>query len=122
MNAAELITILSSFEENTEIVTGEEWLPEQLISADFDGKLINLKFDNAPEEGSGDSEARGFVEHEVDMLKDKIVQLLFDTDIPAKVKADMFLKLFLMVHENSSTEVVEILESTRYFKEKSLVC
>jgi len=112
MKASELMAFLSDIDGDKEIVTGESWLPEQLINAEFDGELINLEFDNAPEDDAGDTEGRGFVEHEVNMLRDKIVQLLFDDAMPAKVKADVFLKLFLMIHEKSSSEVVEILEES----------
>lgn len=112
MKASELMAFLSDIDGNKEIVTGESWLPEQLINAEFDGEFINLEFDNAPEDDAGDTEGRGFVEHEVNMLRDKIVQLLFDDTMPAKVKADVFLKLFLMIHEKSSSEVVEILEDS----------
>lgn len=110
MKTSELMAFLSTLENDSEIVTGEHWLPEQLVGASFDGELVNLEFDNAPEEDSGDLEGRGFVEHEVNLLKDKVVQLLFDDSLPAKVKADNFVKLFLMIHEKSSSEVVEILE------------
>ncbi|WCE28320.1 hypothetical protein [Vibrio sp. SCSIO 43137] len=112
MKASELMAFLSDIDGDKEIVTGESWLPEQLINAEFDGELINLEFDNAPEDDAGDTEGRGFVEHEVNMLRDKIVQLLFDDTMPAKVKTDVFLKLFLMIHEKSSSEVVEILEES----------
>jgi len=96
--------------KDPEIVTGEEWLPETLLDANFDGNLVNLHFDNAPEEDSGELEGRGFVEHEIVMIKDKIVKLMFDKNIEAKTKADIFLQLFLLTHEKSSGEMVEILE------------
>lgn len=112
MKSSELMRFLSSLENDCEIVTGESWLPEQLIEAKFDGEFVNLEFDNAPEEDAGELEGRGFVEHEINMLQDKIVQLLFDNSISAKLKADIFLNLFLIVHEKSSSEVVEIFEET----------
>lgn len=112
MKTSQLIQFLSNIPEtqDPEIVTGEEWLPESLIDASFDGNLVSLHFDNAPEENSGEVEGRGFVEHEVIMLKDQIVKLMFDQSIEPKAKAELFLQLFILSHEKSSTEVIEILE------------
>ncbi|MDV7102820.1 hypothetical protein R3X26_00195 [Vibrio sp. TH_r3] len=113
MKTSELIQFLVNLPENTdpEVVTGEEWLPEQLINASFDGNLVNLHFDNAPEEDAGEIEARGFVEHEITMIKDKIVQLMFETNLPPKTKAEILLKLIVVSHENNSDEVLEVLNN-----------
>ncbi|PJC87998.1 hypothetical protein CSW98_02435 [Vibrio sp. HA2012] len=111
MKASELIFILSQLPENTdpEIVTGEIWLPERLIETSYDGNMIHLSFDNAPEETAGDEEARGFLDHEITMLREKIQQLM-DEGADNKTKAEIFLRLFLMGHEKTSSEVIEILE------------
>lgn len=121
MKTSQLIEFLSNIpgKLDPEIVTGEEWLPESLIDASFDGNLVNLHFDNAPEEGSGELEARGFVEHEITMLKDQIVKLMFDPSIEPKTKAELFLQLFLLSHEKSSTEVIEIFEDPMSWVTKS---
>ncbi|MFB9152697.1 MAG: hypothetical protein ACPG5L_07200 [Vibrio gallaecicus] len=92
-----------------EIVMGEEWLPERLIETKLDGDLLFLGFDNAPEENQGDEEGRGFVEHEITMIRKKFEQILDDSS-DTKTKADAMLALFLMGHELSSSEVIEILE------------
>lgn len=112
VKTSQLIQFLSQLPEDKdpEIVTGEEWLPESLVDASFDGNLVNLHFDNAPEEDAGELEGRGFVEHEVLMLKDKIVKLMFDKTLEPKTKAEIFLQLFILTHERSSGEVIEILE------------
>lgn len=119
MKTSELMTFLLSLEDDKEIVTGESWLPEQLINASIDGEFVNLQFDNAPEEDAGELEARGFVEHEVNLLRDKIVQLLFDQSISPKTKSDLFLKLVILAHEKSSSEVVEILEESKHLEQVS---
>ncbi len=41
-----------------------------------DGELLFMEFDNAPEENQGDDEGRGFVEHEIAMIREKLEQLL----------------------------------------------
>ncbi len=33
-----------------------------------------MEFDNAPEENQGDDEGRGFVEHEIAMIREKLEQ------------------------------------------------
>ncbi|MEG3693760.1 hypothetical protein V5098_11570 [Vibrio coralliirubri] len=94
-----------------DIVMGEAWLPERLVDTNLDGDMLFLEFDNAPEENQGDEEGRGFVEHEIAMIREKL-ELLLDEPSDTKTKADALLAIFLMGHELSSSEVIEILEST----------
>ncbi|WP_123283109.1 hypothetical protein [Vibrio crassostreae] len=98
-------------DSDPDIVMGEEWLPERLVNTKLDGELLFMEFDNAPEENQGDNEGRGFVEHEIAMIREKLEQVLDDTS-DTKTKADALLAIFLMGHELSSSEVIEILEST----------
>lgn len=111
MKVSELKTFLESLpaDKDPDLVTGEVWLPERLTELQLDGNMLHLEFDNAPEETAGDEEARGFVEHEVVMLRDKI-EALMDASHDPKAKAEIFLRLFIMAHEKSSSEVIEILE------------
>ncbi|PWI34756.1 hypothetical protein DI392_00280 [Vibrio albus] len=111
MKASELKHFLSQLPENADpdIVTGEIWLPERLLEATFDGEMVNLSFDNAPEETEGDEEPRGFLDHEVSMLKERIEELMSESS-DHKTKAEVFLRLFIMGHEKSSSEVIEILD------------
>nr|WP_282437124.1 hypothetical protein [Vibrio amylolyticus] len=111
VKVSDLKIILDSLPESSDpdIVMGEEWLPERLIKATVDGKLLFLEFDNAPEENQGDEEARGFVEHEVDMIRHRFEQIIEDAS-DTKTKADAMVSLFLMGHEHSSSEIIEILE------------
>lgn len=98
-------------DSDPDIVMGEEWLPERLINTKLDGEMLFLEFDNAPEENQGDCEGRGFVEHEIAMIREKLEQLL-DEPSDTKTKADALLAIFLMGHELSSSEVIEIMEYT----------
>ncbi|WP_210472930.1 hypothetical protein [Vibrio crassostreae] len=98
-------------DSDPDIVMGEEWLPERLVNTKLDGELLFMEFDNAPEENQGDDEGRGFVEHEIAMIREKLEQVLDDTS-DTKTKADALLAIFLMGHELSSSEVIEILETT----------
>lgn len=111
MKASELKRLLDSLPDDCdpEIVMGEEWLPERLVDATVNGELMFLEFDSAPEDIQGDEEGRGFVEHEIDMIRYRFEQILLDSE-DVKTKADAMLALFLMGHELSSSEIIEILE------------
>nr|WP_321384140.1 hypothetical protein [uncultured Vibrio sp.] len=110
MKASELISILNSLPTNTDpdIVMGEAWLPERLVETQLDGNLLFLSFDNAPEACQGE-EGRGFVDHEIDLIRIRLKQVLDEnSDNASKVEA--MLGLFLAGHELSSAQVVELLE------------
>ncbi|WP_117234686.1 hypothetical protein [Vibrio maerlii] len=110
MKASNLRNVLAQIPEgiDPDVVTGEEWLPEQLINASFANGVVQLEFDNAPVEGSGEEEGRGFVEHEISLIRSKFEQLL-DEDISTNMKADAILALLLIAHEHSSAEFIELL-------------
>lgn len=65
---------------------GEEWLPERLVDTKLDGELLFLHFDNAPEDGQGDEEGRGFVDHEIDLIRTRLQQIL-DEDSDKRIKS-----------------------------------
>jgi len=111
VKASDLKKLLDSLPEgqNPNIVTGEEWLPERLVNTHLDDEMLFLEFDNAPEEAQGEEEGRGFVEHEVEMIRKRFEQIL-DESSDTKTKADAMLALFLMGHEMSSSEIIEIME------------
>ncbi len=111
MKALELKKILDELPEgsNPDVVMGEEWLPERLLSSRLHGELLFLDFDNAPEDTQGDDEGRGFVEHEIDMIRARFEQII-EGQTDTKTKADAMLALFLMGHEQSSSDIIEILE------------
>nr|PMI29216.1 hypothetical protein BCU48_13925 [Vibrio splendidus] len=113
MKVSELQNIIDQLPKDSDpdIVMGDAWLPERLVDTNLDGDMLFLEFDNAPEDNQGDEEGRGFVEHEIAMIRDKL-ELLLDEPSDTKTKADALLAIFLMGHELSSSEVIEILEST----------
>ncbi|OED74166.1 hypothetical protein A144_08885 [Vibrio splendidus ZF-90] len=113
MKVSELQNIIDQLPKDSDpdIVMGEEWLPERLVDTNLDGDMLFLEFDNAPEDNQGDEEGRGFVEHEIAMIREKL-ELLLGEPSDTKTKADALLAIFLMGHELSSSEVIEILEST----------
>ncbi|WP_299137632.1 hypothetical protein [uncultured Vibrio sp.] len=113
MKVSELQNIIDHLpnDSDPDIVMGEEWLPERLVNTKLDGELLFMEFDNAPEENQGDDEGRGFVEHEIAMIREKLEQVLDDPS-DTKTKADALLAIFLMGHELSSSEVIEVLEMT----------
>ncbi|MEZ9397109.1 hypothetical protein AB4393_10755 [Vibrio splendidus] len=112
VKVSELQNIIDHLPQDSDpdIVMGEAWLPERLVNTNLDGDMLFLEFDNAPEDNQGDEEGRGFVEHEIAMIREKLEQVLDDTS-DTKTKADALLAIFLMGHELSSSEVIEILES-----------
>nr|PMJ90512.1 hypothetical protein BCU13_03160 [Vibrio lentus] len=122
MKVSELQNIIDHLpnDSDPDIVMGEEWLPERLVNTKLDGELLFMEFDNAPEENQGDDEGRGFVEHEIAMIREKLEQLL-DEPSDTKTKADALLAIFLMGHELSSSEVIEVLETTEAEMDESEV-
>ncbi|MEZ9723272.1 hypothetical protein AB4354_15565 [Vibrio splendidus] len=113
VKVSELQNIIDHLPQDSDpdIVMGEAWLPERLVNTNLDGDMLFLEFDNAPEDNQGDEEGRGFVEHEIAMIREKLEQVLDDTS-DTKTKADALLAIFLMGHELSSSEVIEVLEMT----------
>ncbi|BCN24287.1 hypothetical protein [Vibrio alfacsensis] len=111
MKASELISIFNTLPQGADpdIVMGDEWLPERLVETELDGEMLFLRFDNAPDEGQGDEEGRGFVEHEIELIRTRLKQIL-DEDADNTSKTDAMLGLFLMGHELSSSQVIELLE------------
>ncbi|KLN64746.1 MULTISPECIES: hypothetical protein [Vibrio] len=111
MKASKLKRIIESLPEHADpdIVTGEYWLPERLLDTELDGDMMFLSFDSAPEETQGEEEGRGFVEHEIEMIRHRFEQII-EEQSDTKTKADAMLALFLMGHELSSSEIIEILE------------
>jgi len=112
VKASELKALLDSLppDSDPEIVMGEEWLPERLINTHVDNEFIFLEFDNAPEEGQGEEEGRGFVEHEIDLIRQQIEILLREEDKGIKTKAEVLLTLLVMAHERTSSEFIEMIE------------
>ncbi|MGF1910921.1 hypothetical protein L4C38_15920 [Vibrio kasasachensis] len=110
VKVSELKNLLDTFPVNPDldVVTGDEWLPEQLVATSIVEDVLFLEFDNAPEDIQAE-EARGFVEHEIEMIRGKIDQIITESS-DVNSKTDAILALFLLGHELNSCEVIEILE------------
>lgn len=114
VKVSELKNVLNALpaDGDLNVVTGDEWLPEQLVATSTVDDMLFLQFDNAPEDIQGE-EARGFVDHEIDMIRQRFEQIIAE-DSDNSSKADALLALFLIGHEQNSGEVIEILESAEY--------
>ncbi|KII79560.1 hypothetical protein [Vibrio renipiscarius] len=114
VKVSELKDVLNALpiDKDIHIVTGEEWLPEQLVTTSLVDDMLFMQFDNAPEDTQCE-EGRGFVQHEVELIRSRFEQIITEP-IDAKSKADAILALFLIGHEQSSAEVIEILESVEF--------
>lgn len=112
VKVSELKTILNQLPNDLDpdVVMGEVWLPERLVEAQLDGEMLFLTFDNAPEEGEGEEEGRGFVEHEIELIRTQVLNILADDSGP-KTKAEALLALITLAHERTSSEFIEILGS-----------
>lgn len=110
VKVSELKNLFDTFPVNPDldVVTGDEWLPEQLVATSIVEDVLFLEFDNAPEDIQAE-EARGFVEHEIEMIRGKIDQIITESS-DVNSKTDAILALFLLGHELNSCEVIEILE------------
>ena len=111
MKTSELLTIINTLpkECDPDIVMGEAWLPERLDRVYLEDDLLFMQFDNAPLELQ-EEEGRGFVEHEVELIRSRLNQLLSGgSDHEATLNA--ILGLFLLGHELSSSQVIEMLEN-----------
>ncbi|OLQ94219.1 hypothetical protein BIY21_00005 [Vibrio ponticus] len=119
VKVSELKNLLATLPDDLDVVTGDEWLPEQLVAVSQVDEMLFMEFDNAPEDVQGE-EARGFVEHEIEMIRDKFERILGENS-DSTSKADAILALFLLGHELSSCEVIEILEESEQATPESLV-
>ncbi|SHO58933.1 hypothetical protein [Vibrio quintilis] len=108
MKASRLVQLLHSLTGDPEVVTGEEWLPERLVHAKQLDNYLFLEFDNVPEDNQGEEEGRGFVEHEINLIREQIMQI-FQEEASLNSKQEAILALILYAHERTSSEVVEML-------------
>ena len=118
VKASKLIEILSAAPQGSdpEIVTGEEWLPERLIDVSFQDNYVFCEFDSAPEDSQGDDEGRGFVEHEVELINQRIMDIFLEK-ASLEQKQNAILELVLYSHEHFPSDVVEMLETLKQSKE-----
>ena len=109
MKASELKQRLDDLPSDCDpdIVMGELWLPEQLVGTQLDGELLFLQFDNAPQEEE-EEEGRGFVEHEIELIRYRLAQVLRE-ESAQREKIEALLALLLAAHEHTSAEFIEMI-------------
>lgn len=110
MKASDLMYQLQTIlkESDPEIVTGEDWLPERLTEIHQVDELLFFEFDTASEDGQGDEEGRGFVEHEIELIQKQIMNIFLEkTSLENKKEA--ILALVLLAHEQTPSTVVQTL-------------
>ncbi|MCE0492479.1 hypothetical protein [Vibrio salinus] len=114
MKASDLLYQLQSVlnNSNPEIVTGEDWLPERLIEIHQLDDLLFLEFDTAPEADQGDEEGRGFVEHEIELIREQIMEVFLEKT-SLENKREALLALILLAHEQTPSEVVQTLNDLK---------
>lgn len=119
MKVEKLKNILNLLPDDRQIdvVSGERWLPERLLNAELDNDLLFLEFDNAPDEAESNVEGRGFVEHEIELLRTRLAQITGESH-SAEQLLDALTGFFLIGHETSSAEFVELLEEMNQSPEK----
>lgn len=112
MNLENLLDILNKYpkDQNIQVVTGETFLPERLVEIQRDHNLLFMQFDNAPDEAEQGEEGRGFVEHEIELLRLRLEQIVSQSNDNQQV-VDALLGFFLIGHEASSSQFLELLES-----------
>ncbi len=111
MKVSKLMQILSSLPEgcDPDIVTGEEWLPERLTEVSVQGDFVFCEFDAAPEDTQCDDEGRGFVEHEIELIRRRVMDIFLEK-ASLEDKQQAILALILYAHEHFPSDVVEMLE------------
>ncbi|MFC5077573.1 hypothetical protein VTH8203_03913 [Vibrio thalassae] len=111
MKVEKLKKILQSLpsDQPIDVVTGEVWLPEQLLKAEVDKGLLFLQFDNAPDEAEDTFEGRGFVDHEIELIRERLAKIIEQSEGNEHL-LDALTAFFLIGHETSSAEFVELLE------------
>ncbi len=110
MKASDLLYKLQTVlkESDPEIVTGEDWLPERLTEVHQTDDLLFLEFDTAPEDSQGDEEGRGFVEHEIELIREQIMEIFLEKT-SLENKREAILALILLAHEQTPSTVVQAL-------------
>lgn len=110
MKISELIQVLQTIQETTsddlEVVTGEEWFPEQLLESNVNHNMAFLKFDRMPNDIPTEIDARGFFEHEELLIKNIINKVIFSELEPEEMVEKLATMLFFS-HENISSDVIE---------------
>nr|WP_155651616.1 hypothetical protein [Aliivibrio fischeri] len=89
-----------------EVVTGEEWFPEQLLTSSVNHNMAFLKFDRLPCDIPAEIDARGFLEHEEILIK-KLVNNVIFSELEPEMMVDKLTDMLVFSHENISCDVIE---------------
>ncbi len=110
MIISELIQNLLDIQEthggDLDVVTGEEWLPEQLLTVSINHNMTFLKFDQWPNDFITENDARGFVNHEEILIKKLIRNIIF-SELEPEQMVDKLASMLIFSHENISSDVIE---------------
>ncbi|MUK63219.1 hypothetical protein GNP81_04890 [Aliivibrio fischeri] len=110
MKISELIQNLQSIQKehgnDIEVVTGEEWFPEQLLTSSVNHNMAFLKFDRLPCDIPAEIDARGFLEHEEILIKQLVNNVIF-SELEPEMMVDKLTDMLVFSHENISCDVVE---------------
>jgi len=101
-----LQNIQATHNEDLEVVTGEEWFPEQLLKSDVNNEMAFLQFDRMPSDIPIDIDARGFLEHEEILIKKLINNVIF-SELEPEEMVEKLADMLIFSHENISSEVIE---------------
>lgn len=110
MKASDLMYQLQTVlkKSDPEIVTGEDWLPERLTEIHQLDDLLFFEFDTAPEDSQDDEEGRGFVDHEIELIRQQIMSIFLEKT-SLENKREAILALVLLAHEQTPSTVVQTL-------------
>ncbi|MGR6861259.1 hypothetical protein [uncultured Aliivibrio sp.] len=115
MNISELIKNLQDIQaahnDDLEVVTGEEWFPEQLLSSHVNHNMAFLQFDRMPSDIPAEIDARGFLEHEELLIKTLITNVIF-SELEPEAMVDKITSMLVFSHENISSDVIEHFNQT----------
>lgn len=110
MKISELIQTLQSIQsthnDDLEVVTGEEWFPEQLLNSEVKHNMAFLNFDRLPTDIHAEIDARGFLDHEEILVKQLVTNVIF-SELEPEQMIDKLAEMVFFSHENISSDVVE---------------
>ncbi|GLR76021.1 hypothetical protein GCM10007855_28950 [Aliivibrio sifiae] len=94
-----------------EVVTGEEWFPEQLLTSSVNHNMAFLQFDRMPSDIPVEIDARGFLEHEELLIKTLINNVIF-SELEPEAIVEKLTSMLIFSHENISSDVIEHFSQT----------
>lgn len=110
MKISELIKCLqdiqATHDDDLEVVTGEEWFPEQLLASNVQHNMTFLQFDRMPSDIPVEIDARGFLEHEELLINTLINNVIF-SELEPEAMVEKLTSMLIFSHENISSDVIE---------------